>query len=991
MRLPLFTLLISCATGYASASLLAADTPLLTNTRQLTFDGKRAGEGYFNHDGSLLVFQSERKDSNPFFQIYLMNLEDGDIEAISPGVGKTTCAWIHPDNNRVLFSSTHEDPKAADKQKEEFELRASGKERRYSWDYDEHYDLYAYDRDTNKYTNLTSTKGYDAEASYSPDGEWIVFASNRQAYDGSLDEEGKKKFDVDPAWAIDLYIMKADGTGLRRLTTSPGYDGGPFFSPDGKLICYRHFAENGATAEIMTMNVAEVSKQPVAGTPKQLTKLNAMSWAPYYHPSGKYLIFTTNLHGFNNFELYIVDAEGKKAPIRATETEGFDGLPVFSPKGDQLVWTSNRTTGQKSQLFIADWNHEAALQKLGLISTETAFEDVDAAVEDNKKANRAEILPVDIARHVEFLCRPDLAGRLTGTEGERKATAYVASYFEDLGFKPEGGKDSYFQEFEFTAGIDLGPKNHLEITGPEKDAGKATLEVKKDWRPVSFSKSGELPESKGVVFAGYGLVVPKADGQEEYDSYVHLDVKDKWVVMFRFLPEDVTPERRQQLARYAGLRYKAMTARDLGAAGIIIVSGPTSKAKSQLVPLDSDGSFTGGSIPLLSITDDVATQLLKSAGKDIATLQKKLDNGDLAMGFELPGVQITGSVDLVQEKRKGRNVLGRLQVGEQPTTTFVLVGAHIDHLGKGRSSSSLAKDDESNLIHFGADDNASGVGGMLEIAEYLADQQAKGKLNSKHDIVFAAWSGEELGLLGAHHYIDAHGKDIMNAAHSGLIGLDFERAIVAAFNLDMIGRMTDNLVLQGIGSSPIWRSEIEQRNVPVGLNLTLQDDCYLPTDASVFYMDGVPILSAFTGSHEDYHTPRDTPEKLNYDGAVKISKLMALITKSVAQKQELPAYTEQAKPQDQVRANLRAYLGTIPDYAAEVTGVQLSGVTKGAPADTAGLKQGDIITELAGKKIDNIYDYTYAIEALKIGEQVTAKIKRGSELLELKITPGSRD
>ena len=959
------------------AFLMAGESDFLTNTRQLTFDGKRAGEGYFSNDGSLLVFQSERKESNPFFQIFLMDLETGDVEAISPGVGKTTCAWINPDNNRVLFSSTQDDPNAEAEQKEELELRASGKERRYSWDYDEYYDIYAYDRTTAKYTNLTNTKGYDAEACYSPDGKWIVFASNRQAYDGSLDEEGKKKFAVDPAWAIDLYLMKADGSEVTRLTETPGYDGGPFFSPDGKSICYRHFAENGATAEIMTMELDNKKTTP-------LTHLNAMSWAPFYHPSGKYLIFTTNLHGFNNFELYLVDTQGKKAPIRVTETEGFDGLPVFSPNGDQLVWTSNRTTGQKSQLFMANWNHEAALEKLGLTATETAFEDVESAVEGNKKANRAEILPVDIARHVEFLCRPELAGRLTGTEGERKATAYVASYFEDLGLKPAGEDETYFQEFEFTAGIELGPKNLLDITGlPE-------LKLNRDWRPITFSRNGAI-EPAGIVFAGYGIVAPEAEGREGYDSYVHLDVKDKWVMMYRFLPEGITPERRQELSRYAGLRYKAMTARDLGAAGIIIVSGPTSKVNDQLVPLASDGSFSGSSLPLVSVTDEVASAILKSAGKDLGTLQKKFDTGEPAMGFEIPDVKISGSIDLVQEKRTGRNVVGRLQIGEHPTTTFVLVGAHVDHLGKGRNSSSLAKDDEETMIHFGADDNASGVAGMLEIAEYLSDLKAKGKLNARHDIVFAAWSGEELGLLGSHRYVEDLGKDIMLAAHSGLIGLDFQRAVVAAFNLDMIGRMTDSLVLQGIGSSPMWRSEIEQRNVPIGLNLTLQEDCYLPTDASEFYMDGVPILSAFTGSHEDYHTPRDTPEKLDYEGAVKISKLMALITRSVSQKEKLPEYTEQAKPQDQVRANLRAYLGTIPDYAAEVTGVQLSGVTKGAPAETAGLKQGDIIVELAGKKIENIYDYTYAIEALKIGEEVTAKIKRGDKIVDLKITPGSRD
>ena len=209
----------------------------------------------------------------------------------------------------------------------------------------------------------------------------------------------------------------------------------------------------------------------------------------------------------------------------------------------------------------------------------------------------------------------------------------------------------------------------------------------------------------------------------------------------------------------------------------------------------------------------------------------------------------------------------------------------------------------------------------------------------------------------------------------------------------MVGRLNNNLVLQGIGSSSIWRSEIERRNVPVGLALTLQDDSHLPTDASSFYMKGVPILSAFTGSHGEYHTPRDTPDRLNYDGAVKVAQLMGLITQSVANRSDAPDYIEQTAPKDgQPRAMLRAYLGTIPDYAqADVKGVKLSGVSKGGPAAKAGVKSGDVIVELAGKKIENIYDYTYAIEALKIGQKVKIIVERDNKRVPLELVPGSRE
>ena len=296
----------------------------LSRVRQLTFEGKRAGEGYFNANGKELVFQSERIVANPFFQIYLMDLTTGDTNRISPGYGKTTCAWIHPVEQKVLFSSTHDDPDAKKKQKAELDLRASGKQRRYSWDYDPFFEIYVHNRKTGLNQNITKAKGYDAEGSYSPDGKLIAFASNRRAYNGSMTAAEKKTFDIDPATMIDIYLMNADGSNVKRLTTSKGYDGGPFFSPNGKRICWRRFSENGATAEIMTMKIDGTDQ-------KQLTRLSAMSWAPYYHPSGEYLIFTTNKHGFANFELYIVDAEGKSKPVRVTTTAGFDGLPVFSP------------------------------------------------------------------------------------------------------------------------------------------------------------------------------------------------------------------------------------------------------------------------------------------------------------------------------------------------------------------------------------------------------------------------------------------------------------------------------------------------------------------------------------------------------------------------------------------------------------------------------------------------------------------------------------
>jgi Tol biopolymer transport system component len=335
------------------------EAEFIQNARQLTFEGKRSGEGYFSADGSKMVFQSERQADNPFYQIYLMDLETGDQEQVSPGAGKTTCAWIHPSGQSVMFASTHLDGSSKDKQKAEFEERISGRVRKYSWDYDENYDLFEFTLADKSLKRLTDARGYDAEGAYSPDGRKIVFASNRAAYADTLSAADTERLKLDKQYFMDLYLCDADGSDVQRLTDVPGYDGGPFFSSDGKQICWRRFDEKGMIAEIMVMDAD-------GKNPRQVTKLGAMSWAPFFHPSGDYIIFTTNLHGFDNFELYAVAAKKETKPIRITSTEGFDGLPVFSPNGKQLSWTAGRTASKASQIFLADWNHEAVRKALQL-------------------------------------------------------------------------------------------------------------------------------------------------------------------------------------------------------------------------------------------------------------------------------------------------------------------------------------------------------------------------------------------------------------------------------------------------------------------------------------------------------------------------------------------------------------------------------------------------------------------------------------------------
>lgn len=963
-----------------------AEAKLLSGIRQLTFEGLRAGEGYFSADGKKMVFQSEREEGNPFYQIYQLDLETGDTEKISPGHGKTTCAWIHPDGKRILFASTHENTESKAQQETEYAERESGKARKYSWDYDAEFEIYETVIGSGVYKNLTNTKGYDAEGAYSPDGSKIVFASNRQAYDGSMSEEDQKAFKLDKKFPMEIYLADADGSNVKRLTHTDGYDGGPFFSADGTKICWRRFDRKGLTAEVFTMNIDGTGE-------RQVTRLGAMSWAPYFHPSGEYLIFTTNKHGFDNFELYLVDAEGAKEPVRVTHTPGFDGLPTFSPDGKILSWTSNRTPGGESQIFLANWDHEAAL---AMLSEGEAAKDAsgDAKSAPTKEAAvpaaaRFETVPAireeDLRQHLEYLASEELQGRLTGTPGEVAATEHVAAYFKKWGLQPGGDDGSYFQSFDFTAGVAVGEDNKMSLT-----LGEETLApvVEKDWRPVSFSKTGPL-EDAGIVFAGYGIEVPDGEGGESYTNYFHLDVKGKWVMVLRYTPEDVPKETREEMQRYSRLRHKATLARRKFAAGIIFVSGPNAKVQEDLVPMRFDASLADSGIPAISMSTELAAKLVARAGKDLGELHGALDKGEMVEGFEIPEARLTTVIDVDQEKKQGRNVIAVLsaeQSGPHPNPA-VMIGAHIDHLGSEAGPGSLAKEDEKDQVHYGADDNASGVAGLLEIAEYLADQRAQGKLDLKRDVVFAAWSGEEIGLLGSSHFVRTLARDTLGDENAPL-GL----LLSSYLNMDMIGRLKDALVLQGIGSSEYWRGAIERRNAPIGLPITLQTDTYLPTDATNFYLRKVPILSAFTGAHEDYHTPRDTPDKVNYEGAVKIARLMGLIARGLALDAEAPGYVKVDPPKNRGARGFRVYLGTIPDYSqGDIKGVKLSGVSEKGPAGVAGVKGGDTIIALGDKKILNIYDYTDAMADLKVGEETTITVQRGEEELTLKLIPGSRE
>ena len=947
---------VALATLPAPASAMDGDldeATFLERTRRLIYEGKRSGEGYFSADGGQLVFQSERRPENPFYQIYLLDLATGDTREVSTGIGKTTCAFIRPDGTEILYGSTHHDPRSAELQQRELDFRASGQERRYAWDYDPEMDIYTVPMAGGEPRRLTDARGYDAEGAYSPDGEWIVFASTRDAFDRELSERESNLLEVDPAYFGEIYVMRADGSEQTRLTNVPGYDGGPFFFADGSRIVWRRFSEDGLIADVWSMN-------PDGSDQRQLTDFGAMSWAPYQHPSGEYIYFASNKLGFENFEVFIVDTEGTKEPVRVTYTDRFDGLPVPSPDGRRLVWTSSRHGGDGGQLYIADWNHEAALAAL-------------AASPDREASGRGAQPPADprsaLESHVTTLASPGFGGRLTGTEGEQRAAAYLAEQLAALGAEPLPGEDDLLLDFEFTSGArDTGSTIRIET-----DDGAAAFSDRTQIQALGFSDSTEVEGE--AVFAGYGIRVP--DSQDfGYDSYATLDVGGKIAVVLRYVPEDLEGEARSILNRYSGLRYKALTAREAGAVGLLVLTGPRSPNAGETIPMAFDTAAAGSGVAAASIGGEVAHALFAGTGRELEEIQKSFDDGNPHnAGFELPGVRVTLNTAIERERGTARNVVAVLPGGkaESLAKPWVVVGAHYDHLGRGRGGNSLARPDEKDAVHLGADDNASGTAAVLAAARQLRE------LGHDRNVALAFWSGEELGLLGSADFVE-----------DAVIPAD---EIAAYVNLDMVGRVRDNrLTVQAVGSSPGWTSLVEAANVPVGFDLGMQTDPYLPTDTSSFNGAGVPTVNLFSGSHEDYHRPTDTADRINYDDLERVARFAALLTRRAANRAEPLEFArvERTLQQGGSRDTVRAYTGTIPDYASEVEGLLLGGVMEGGPAAEAGLQAGDVIVEFAGQTIANIYDYTYALDAVRIDEPIDVVYVRDGERRTTTLTPRAR-
>lgn len=594
-----------------------------------------------------------------------------------------------------------------------------------------------------------------------------------------------------------------------------------------------------------------------------------------------------------------------------------------------------------------------------LLGAGTAFAQAPGAV---PSATRA---------HVEMLASGKLEGRLAGSPGEKLAAEYLVKELQRMGAKPLPGQADYRLPFSFTAGSkDAGSA----ITVQREGAPARTFDTREQVMALSYSDNGEV--SGPVVFAGYGLVVPPSQNFS-YDSYQGLDVKDKVVVVLRYFPEDADMQTRAAVARYSDLRYKAQAARQRGAKALVVITGPRSPNAGNTVPMTFDTALAGSGLVAASANGDVAQAIFAAVpDKSLEAVQKEMDSGNPHVaGFAVSGLTLTVKADVARERQTGHNVAGYFPASLTATGVdkpWVVIGAHYDHLGRGTTGSSLASKEQAGQVHHGADDNASGTSAVLAIAEALSKQPRK------RNLVVAFWSAEELGLIGSNHFVTTPPVPSTEMA--------------AYLNFDMVGRSTDNkLTVQATGTSPMWPKILEQANVAAGFDLILQEDPYQPTDVSSFNQAGVASLAFFTGAHVDYHKPTDTAEKINYEDLDRIAEFATGITRRLLDLEQAPQFTKvEQKTEGGGRAGMRIFTGTIPDYATEVKGLLLGGVIGGGPAEQAGLQKGDVIVEIAGQSIANIYDYTYALELLKIGQPARVVYMRNGERRETQLTPAAR-
>jgi aminopeptidase YwaD len=550
-----------------------------------------------------------------------------------------------------------------------------------------------------------------------------------------------------------------------------------------------------------------------------------------------------------------------------------------------------------------------------------------------------------------------MEGRGDGTKGLGRASHLIEQRFKSLGLQP-AGKNGYFQSFSVITGARLKGKNHFSI---QDGVARAELKPSRDFVPFSFSASGSV--SGPVVFAGYGA---SAD-EFRYDDYAGIAVRDKIVVVLRYEPAGFAEKSGHQgLTAHAQLITKAINARNHGAKAIVLVNGKLGEGEEDL--LTRFGSVSGPEntgIVFVQVKNAVAESWFKAVGKSLAEVQGQINSSTKPASFAFSdALHLSLNVNIENTRATVNNVLAYLP---GKSSEYVVIGAHYDHLGRGNFDS-LAPS-QVGQIHPGADDNASGTAGVLELARLFAPM--KGQL--QRGILFASFAGEELGLLGSAEWVKEP-------------TLPLEKA-VAMLNMDMIGRIKDDkLYIGGVGTGSTFKTVLEQAQGNPGFKIEYSAGGYSSSDHTSFVAKKIPVLFFFSGLHADYHKPSDTWEKINPDAAARLLGLVSSVGLQLASAPERPAFISVAE--DNAHSGVSGggggygpYFGSIPDFGQTENGVRFSDVKPGSPAAKAGLQAGDILIQFADKPIKNLYDFTDALRRSKVGDVVEVKILRDGKTL----------
>lgn len=588
--------------------------------------------------------------------------------------------------------------------------------------------------------------------------------------------------------------------------------------------------------------------------------------------------------------------------------------------------------------------------------------------DDIEKVRNNDITREEIYQHIKYLSSDELEGRFPGTNGDQLTRSYVASEFEKYKLKP-AGENGFFQPLEIYTQVVLSGENSFRI---ESSGETNSYKVEEDFIPFGFSGSG-IADGE-LVFVGYGISAP----EQNYDDYKgkdgnDMDISGKILVMMKYSPGGNEPHN-NPFEKYEPTRFKTLNARDGNAKAIIVVNGPNT-GEDKLIRMTYDNVLQDAGIPVIDCKREIIENIFRANGLDMLKIQNEIDSTKKPNSFVLNNAKAFIETHVEPLKAITDNVAGIIE-GSDPVlkNEVIVIGAHMDHLGYGVYGSLYSGSDKQ--IHNGADDNASGVAGLLEIAQKITSGDIR-KL--KRSILFIAFAAEEAGLLGSAYFTKSKEFENLN--------------IIAMLNMDMIGRLSDNkLIIYGTGTSSIWNSLIDSLNNPYNFSITKTPDGFGPSDHSSFYAKNIPVLHFFTGTHKDYHSPTDDIDFINAEGEVKVADYVYDIAVALDEVSVKPDFVKVVTNNDEKRSmgNIKVYVGTIPDYSSTAEGMKLAGVKEGSPAEKGGLKAEDIIIKFGSKDVKNIYDYMYAMGEFKPGEEAEVTVLRNNEKVVLKITLSSR-